>query len=487
MDGKDREIMRIVMVGHVDHGKSTLIGRLFYDTDCIPRERMNAIREKSESQGKKVEFAYLMDAFEEEQNQGITIDTAHTFFKTSKRHYIIIDAPGHKDFLKNMISGASNAEAAILIVDAKEGVQEQTKRHAYILSMLGIRKVVAVINKMDLVGYSKDVFQEVTDSLHEFLAGIEIQPGYTIPISSTQGDNVAGQSERMQWYNGPTILSALDSFTKQAALHDIPLRFPVQDIYKIDDKRLIAGRVESGTIRKGDSIVLSPSEKRIRVSSIEKWIENPDSAGAGECIAITMSEQIFAERGMIASHETDPPAVTDTFTSNIFWMGKKPLKEGGQYLLKLTTQDMPCTVQKIKGVIDSSSLKPLENPAKLENTQVGEIVLKTRKPVACDLFSVIPTTGRFVLVEGDRVAGGGIITGIDSRRLVEKDLRQETMPRLMEHVMPVIESMSKGQRAEILITDISASNEIKREAFEKDIEYELVFEEDYLKIMLGKN
>lgn len=477
------DLMRIVLVGHVDHGKSTLIGRLFYDTGCIPKSQIEQIRKKSRSQGKEMEFAYLMDAFEEEQNQGITIDTAQTFFKTRKRHYIIIDAPGHKEFLKNMISGASKAEAAILIVDAKEGVREQTKRHAYILSMLGIRKIIAVINKMDSVGYRQSRFEEVKGKLVKFLSTLEILPTYTIPISAKDGENVAKRSLKMKWYGGITILSALDSFKKETTLRNMPLRFPVQDVYKFDDKRIIAGRVEAGSIRVGDTVVFSPSGKETRVKSIEKWKKHPRRAVAGDCIGITMDEQIYAKRGEVASGKDEKPTTTKSFKANVFWMSKNPLKIGKTYLLKVATEEVGCTVSAIHKRVNSSTFKTIEeNASFVNNTEVGELIINTKKPVAVDLFSLIPTLGRFVLVDEQVVGGGGIITEITYQKIVQKDLREEVCPFTLEHARPLLENIRKGQTVEILITNLPAVETIGRLAYEHNLEFTFEREKDYIKL-----
>ncbi len=256
--------LKFVIVGHVDHGKSTLIGRLLYDTNSLPEGKIEEIKQLCESLGKDIEFGYVMDHLEEERDQGITIDTAQTFFSTEKRDYVIIDAPGHVEFVKNMISGASQAEAAVLIVDAEEGVKEQTKRHAYILGMLGLSQVIVVINKMDLVDYAPQRFESVKRELLEFLSNINIRPSYVIPISAKKGDFIANKTGNVDWYDGPTLLEALDTFRTRESANEKPLRYVVQDVYSFD-KRIIAGRVESGIIRKGDRIKVLPSGEETRV------------------------------------------------------------------------------------------------------------------------------------------------------------------------------------------------------------------------------
>ncbi|MBC8070701.1 MAG: GTP-binding protein, partial [Deltaproteobacteria bacterium] len=248
-----RDTMHIVIVGHVDHGKSTLVGRLLADTGVLGDGKLEKVRATCERQGKAFEYAFLLDALEAEQDQGITIDAARVFFRTAARDYIIIDAPGHIEFLKNMVTGAARAEAAVLLIDAKEGVRENSRRHGYLLGMLGIRQVAVVVNKMDLVGYDQAHFESIEREYRAFLAEVDITPQYFIPIAARSGDNVATRSTQLDWYGGPTVLEAVDGFGKLPARTHLPLRMPVQDVYKWghrgDDARIIAGRVETGRLR----------------------------------------------------------------------------------------------------------------------------------------------------------------------------------------------------------------------------------------------
>lgn len=475
--------MRMVIVGHVDHGKSTLIGRLLYDTDSIPEEKLAQALAISEKQGKGLEFAYILDALQEEQEQNITIDTTQIFFKTPKRDYVIIDAPGHKEFLKNMVSGASYAEVAILIVDVAEGVREQTQRHAYILSLLGVRQVVVCVNKMDSVGYKEAKFNSVKKKLTTFLDKLEIMPHAIIPISAAEGDNVAASSGKMSWYEGQNVLEALDSFMKTRELDDRPFRFPVQDVYKFDGKRIIAGRIESGKVKVGDVIHFSPSGGVSTVTSIEVHGKKPKKAAVPQCIGLTLKDPIFVDRGEVGSLEEEKPTSTKSFKTNIFWMGKNPLTVGKQYLLKLTTQEVFCTVSSISHRINSSTLEIIEkNPKKLLNTEVGEVVLNTKKSVAVDLFGIVPTLGRLVLVAEKRVCGGGIVTEIVFDKLQVKDLRGAECPFTLDHVKPIIDDIKPGQTKEILVTNFPAVETIGRLAFERGLEFSFKPEEDYIRL-----
>lgn len=403
--------LKIVIVGHVDHGKSTLIGRLFYDTDSLPPDKMEELRRTSASLGRELEFAFLLDHLEEERQQGITIDTSQAFFKTDKREYVIIDAPGHKEFVKNMITGASQAEAAVLIVDANEGVKEQTKRHAYILSMLGLEQVVAVINKMDLVGYREEVFNDVKDSLLGFLDGINISPSFIIPLSAKEGHNVAKKSDSMNWYTGLTLLESLDTFSSQKASVEKPLIFPVQDVYKVADKRIYVGRVENGRISKGQEIYFLPSKKEAVIKSIEMFLEERNEAEAGESIGVTLTDHLFIERGEIACEKGVQPALVSRFRANLFWMSSQPFNINQDVLIRCATQELNCKIERIEKRVDSSILDVIEeNAAELMHTEVGAVIIKTKKPIVIANFNDIKELGRFILVKDNNTVAGGIVT-----------------------------------------------------------------------------
>src|ERR1700736_3864426 len=288
--------LKIVFVGHVDHGKSTLIGRILHDTGSLPDGKIDMIKKACAAEGMAFEFAFLLDALLEEQQQNVTIDTTQIPFRTKRQRYAIIDAPGHKEFLKNMITGASNADAAVLVIAASEGVREQSRRHAYLLTLFGIKQIVVVVNKMDLAEFSKERFDEIKNEYRKFLVDLALEARAFIPASAKTGDNVAQRSKEMRWYHGPTVLEALDATEPTPSLVDLPLRFCVQDVYRFDERRIIAGRIETGTLRAGDQLVFSPANKISTVRSIERWNADADeSASAGDSIGITLSEQIFVE------------------------------------------------------------------------------------------------------------------------------------------------------------------------------------------------
>jgi len=405
--------LRIVFVGHVDHGKSTLIGRIFHDTHSLPDGKVEQIRAACKEEGMEFEYAFLLDALLEEQAQNITIDTTQIQFRTAQRPYVIIDAPGHKEFLKNMISGAASADAAILLIAANEGVREQSRRHGYLLSLLGIRQVVVAVNKMDLVGYSQETFETLKREYTEFLGQIGLEARLFVPISARNGDNIVSrENPALAWYDGPTIVEALDQFESPRTVEEQPLRFPIQDIYRFDHRRILAGRIETGTLRVGDTLVFSPNNKTAVVASIENW-NCPDTgtAQAGQSIGITLKEQIFVERGHVASHETQTPIETNRFKARLFWMGQRPLEKGRRYKLKITTQEAEAEIVSIERVIDASTLDAVENRDHIARNDVAEVTFKTRTALVIDNHDQNPTLGRFVIMDGHHVAGGGIIFG----------------------------------------------------------------------------
>ncbi len=419
--GIERDLMRIVIVGHVDHGKSTLVGRLFHDTGSLPDGKLEQIKAMCERRGMPFEWAFLMDAFQSERDQGITIDTSQIWFKTPKRDYTIIDAPGHREFIKNMITGASSAEAAIMLIDASQGVQQQSRTHAFLLDLLGIRQIIVIVNKMDLVDCAERTFEAIKAEYVHYLDEIGIVPNFVIPAVARDGDNLVRRSERMSWYQDGTLIGALDSFRSQGDLKALPLRLPIQDIYKFDDRRILAGRVVSGRLKVGDRLLFSPSNKVVQVRSIEAWNAGlPNEAEPGQSIGITTDEQIFIERGEIASHEKDAPVETNVFHGRLFWLGKKPLTRGDTYRLRMQTRDVQVTVEEIEAIYDPDALS--QRPAdKVERNEIADVVLRSYALLALDDVERNPRTGRFVLGDGANIVAGGTISMRDypdQRKLV---------------------------------------------------------------------
>ncbi len=416
--------MNIVIVGHVDHGKSTVIGRLLADTNALPEGKLEQIREMCRRNSKVFEYAFLLDALKDERSQGITIDSARCFFKTEKRKYIIIDAPGHIEFLKNMITGASRAEAALLVIDAKEGVRENSRRHGYMLSMLGIKQIAVLVNKLDLVGYDRAVFDSIVSEYTAFLNKINVKPTCFIPISATEGANIAVRSVYTPWYDGNTVLQELDEFTTDEEAEGQPFRMPVQDVYKFtregDDRRIIAGMIDSGSVSVGDELVFYPSGKRTTVKTIESFNRPPQSeAHAGTSAGFTVNEQIYIRRGEIAVKANEiAPHVGTRLKTSLFWLGRAPMEQNKTYYLKIGSVKTEIRLERIIGVLDASNLSSGAK-ANICRHDVAECILVCDKPIAFDLASDLAATGRFVIVDNYEISGGGIITEALTDRLTE--------------------------------------------------------------------
>jgi len=410
-----KELMNLVILGHVDHGKSTLIGRLLVDTSSLPEGKLERIRRFCRRTARPFEYAFLLDALKDEQAQGVTIDTARCFFETGKRRYLINDAPGHVEFLKNMVTGAARAEAALLIIDAREGVQENSKRHGYMASMLGVKEFSVIINKMDLVGYNEKVFSEVRDVYSEFLGRLGLRPVSVIPVSAREGVNIAGPSDRTPWYSGPSVLEQIDSFEKPPRAEKVPFRMPVQGIYKFtgqgDSRRIVAGTVESGTISVGDAVLFLPSGKRARVETIESFNgDAPETVSAGAAAGFTLTKELYIKPGELACRVGEPqPIVGTRFRANLFWMGRAPMIRGKRYKLKLAAARVPVELVEVNTVIDASELSTIQGKRQIDRHDVADCVLETLRPVAYDLHERMERTGRFVVVDGYEISGCGIV------------------------------------------------------------------------------
>jgi bifunctional enzyme CysN/CysC len=471
------EQLKIVIVGHVDHGKSTFVGRLFHDTGSLPEGKLEQLQQIAERRGVPFEWANLMDALQSERDQNITIDTAQIWFRTPKRQYVIIDAPGHKEFLKNMVTGAANAEAALLLIDAQEGVQENSRRHGYLLNLLGIRQVAVLVNKMDLVDYQQSRFEQLEAEYRRWLASIGLVPKLFVPMAAKHGDNIASRSARMPWWSGPTVLETLDDFRVAEPPQNQPLRFPIQDVYRFDDRRILAGRVEAGSIKVGDRLLFCPGNKVSAVKSIERWsAPATDRADAGESIGITLTEQIFVERGAVAALEGAPPYELTKFKTRLFWLGRQPFRPGRSYKLKLATQEVECSIDSIQRVLDASTLETLVRPADQQHVgrhEVAELTLQTKRPVAFDTISEIVPTGRFVIVDGFDVAGGGIIVeGNYPRRTADSQHKSANIYWSHGKVTPTQRALRNGHAGYVVwFTGLSGSGkstlstELERELF----------------------
>jgi bifunctional enzyme CysN/CysC len=360
--------------------------------------------------GMPFEWAFLTDALQGERDQAVTIDTAHIWFETDKRDYVLIDVPGHKEFLRNMVTGAAQADAALLLVDAEEGVREQSRRHGTLLQLLGIFQVMVLINKIDRIGHDRERIRSVETEMLAYLSELGVVPRFVIPVSARDGDNVAERSSHTDWYDGPTVLEALDHFEPAPQTGDLPLRLPIQDVYKFDERRILAGRIETGVLRNGDRVLFSPSNKTAHVASIEAWAAEASlEVAAGDSIGITLDEPLFVERGEVISHLDAPPLESDVFRGRLFWLDSKPLGVGSRYTMKLNTSEVGVTVQSVERVIDASDLSTVSSGSVPKNA-VAEVVLRADRLLALDSHARSGPTGRFVMVDDYRIAGGGIIS-----------------------------------------------------------------------------
>jgi bifunctional enzyme CysN/CysC len=412
-----RPLVRVVAVGHVDHGKSTLIGRLLHETASLPDGKLDALKAVSRHRGVPFEWSFLLDALQTERDQGITLDTSQIRFRTSSRDVVLIDAPGHLEFLRNMITGASQADAALLIVDAGEGVRDQTRRHAYLLHLLGIRQIALVINKMDRVGFSESRFREIAAEIASYLSTFGLTAIAVIPTSARNGDGVAQRTRSLAWHTGPTVLEVLDRFSVAKPAADLPLRIPVQAVYKFDDRRIVAGRVETGRVAVGDEIIIGPRGTTARVQSIEAWpvpneSQRPLSANAGRSVGLTLDRPAFIDRGDIIC-TSDAPEAVRRLRARVFWLHDAPLALGMAITARVGMAECPGKVVLIENVVDPGQLTPSATTVIARNS-VGDIEIALSRPIAADIYSTNPRTGRLVLDVAGRIAGGGLVLAVDT-------------------------------------------------------------------------
>lgn len=474
-----RERAHIVITGHVDHGKSTIIGRLLADTASLPEGKLEQVQAMCARTSKPFEYAFLIDALKDEQAQGITIDTARVFFKTAKRDYIILDAPGHIEFLKNMITGASRAEAALLVIDAREGIQENSRRHATMLSMLGVGQLAVLVNKMDLVGFSEAAFAQVVTEFDKFLGQLGTPARAYLPVAGLEGDNVATRSRQMPWYDGPTVLELLDAFETDRQMSSQPFRMPVQDVYKFtargDDRRIVAGTIETGSLSLDDEVVFYPSGKHARVKTIEAFGEAPPTqASAGEATGFTLTEQIYVTRGELAARAGEPPPhVTTRLKASVIWLGKTPLVTNKDYLLKLGTVRTPMHIEEVHAVMNASDLSDVGRRGRVERHEVAECTLCCQRAIAFDLHDQLSATGRFVIVDDAEIRGGGIVREALPDR--QTWVREKVLVRNYKWEASLISAERRAEKynQRAILVLVTGSSSSTRKAFAKELEAHL--------------
>jgi translation elongation factor TU len=402
--------VHVVLVGHVDHGKSTLIGRLLYDSESIKDERVEEIQKLAEEYKRRFEFAYFLDSFEDELKEERTIDTVSLMFKSKKKYYTITDVPGHKEFIKNMLTGASHADVAVLVVSAVEGVQEQTRRHLFLVKMLGITQVFVVVNKMDAVDYKRERFETVKNQISELLHSFNFVTDTIpfIPVSALEGDNIYRKGRRMDWYEGPTLIEALDGVSISEVKK--PLRFVVQDIYEVDGEDIVVGRVESGMLRKGDEVIFEPSGVKGEIAKIRVLGRELEEAKTGDSIGVIINES-GVKRGDVGGVVNHPPMPREQFLGEAVLLDKK-LKRGERLELRCGTARVRCEIKEIKEKINSETGEVLEKyPAEIGEHDAATILFAT-EPLVVEQFAEIPELGRFVLVKNGKSIGAGVVLDV---------------------------------------------------------------------------
>lgn len=400
----------IVIVGHVDHGKSTLIGRILYDTNSVSRDKLIELENASKNTDNKLEFAYLLDHLQEEREQGITIDTTQIFFETEIKEFQIIDAPGHVELVKNMITGASQASFGILIVDVTEGVMQQTIRHSYILSLLGIKNVVVVINKMDLVGYLQNSYLKVKNEIKNLLSQLHLYTEYYVPISALLGDNVYKESGNMKWYTGKNLVEILESLDIQEVENNDPFIMSVQDVYKVSNKRIIVGRVESGVLRADDTIKVIQTGQETQVKSIEKFLEKSDMATSGESIGIITKDSILIDRGYVLCNEKARIQYDNFIDANIIWLEQRKIQVNDRLVMRCGTQEITCIIEKVYYKINTGQLMEVnEDNQEINYLDASKVRIQTKYKFATTKFNYCKNVGRFVLLRDSNICASGII------------------------------------------------------------------------------
>ncbi|ERL46515.1 Cell envelope regulator DNA-binding response regulator protein [Candidatus Micropelagos thuwalensis] len=399
---ENKSLLRFITCGSVDDGKSTLIGRLLYESKMIFEDQLTTLEQDSKkvgTQGENIDFALLVDGLAAEREQGITIDVAYRFFATEHRKFIVADTPGHEQYTRNMATGASTADLAVLLIDARQGVLTQTKRHAFIASQLGVGHIVLAVNKMDLVDYSENVFNEIVEDFKAFAAQLDIPNLHAIPVSALVGDNIVDGSRFMPWYEGPSLLGYLEGVDVEAEETSLPFRMPVQWVNRPDlDFRGYAGRIAGGIIRPGDDIRVLPSGKQSKIARIVTMDSDLDEAVSGQSVTLTLTDEIDISRGDVIATSETPPEISDQFDTTIIWLSEEPMLPGRSYRMKTSSRLVSATVNAPKHKTDVNTLQKL--PAKtLQLNEIGNCTLAVDRPIAFDSYAENRQTGSFILID----------------------------------------------------------------------------------------
>jgi len=402
----------LVVVGHKDHGKSTLIGRLLYDSGAIPEQKLREIREEIRASGKEFEFAYIMDSLEEERTGGLTIDIMQTPFRSGRYDYVIIDCPGHREFIRKMLTGASQADAAILVVSAVDGVEDQTRQHAFLVKTLGIKQLVVVaVNKMDLAGYSEEAFRSVSGEVRELLSSLGYGDVPVVPVSAFTGDNVVKSSGKMSWYCGKTLIETLDDGVRPSeAPSELPLRCVIQDIYRMRDKDLVICKVETGVLREGQEVLVLPLMRRRVVESVESFGMRIAEAVPGDSVGLILSEAGDLKRGYVLADVDERLSPVSEFIAELIVFEELTLRVGGKVRIYVGTAEVECEIERIFERINPIQLTVEERDAEtIRGGDVGEVLFRPLEPLYLERYSEFPQLGRFVVLGKRGVEAAGIV------------------------------------------------------------------------------
>jgi len=466
--GKD--LLRLSTAGSVDDGKSTLIGRLLYDSKSIYDDHLDALRASSDSGSGEIDFAHLTDGLKAEREQGITIDVAYRYFSTPKRKFIIADTPGHEQYTRNMATGASTANAALILIDARNGVVTQSKRHAFIASLLGIPHMIIAVNKMDLVDYSEEVFGAIKADFADFAAKLDVKDIHFIPVSALKGDNVVGRGDNTPWYDGPTVLSYLEDLYISSDYNLVDLRVPIQLALRPDSGfRGYCGKIESGVLKRGDNIVVLPSGKTSRVKSIVSFDGDLEGAFPPMSATFTLEDEIDISRGDMVCHRHNIPHASRHIEAMVVWMDEKPLETGRSYLLKHTTRTTKATVESVRFKIDVNTLSRSEMGS-LRLNEIGRVALTCSGRILTDPYAKNRSTGAFILIDPltNATAGAGMILASESsERKIPTARRSKNSGTVVSSLITPEERVSRYKQcpATVWLTGLHASgkNEMARE------------------------
>jgi bifunctional enzyme CysN/CysC/sulfate adenylyltransferase subunit 1 len=457
-----KELLRFVVVGSVDDGKSTLIGRLLYDTDSVFEDQVTQVRSASKMAGTEIDFSLFTDGLLSEREQGITIDVAYRYFTTRKRKFIIADTPGHVQYTRNMATGASTADVAIILIDARLGVLQQSRRHAYIASLLGIRHLVVAVNKMDLVDFDRDVFDRIKEQVAAFTRSLSFERVIFLPISAVGGDNVVRRSDRTPWYDGTTLLDVLETVEIVRDVTAVPFRFPVQTVLRPNlDYRGYAGRVEAGRVRQGDTVLVLPSKRTTRVVGIDTYEGELGEAFAPQSVSLRLADEIDIGRGDMLVHPGSAPREATRFDAMMVWLSERPLDTAKTYFVKHTTQWVRAEVESIAHVVDLDSLG--ETPATaMALNDIGRVTMRAFRPLFFDPYAAIRKTGSFIVVDAltNETVGAGMILGGEA-----SPLRAVPRDPLKSRIAPSERKERLGQNGAVLPVDASSREQALATAY----------------------